>query len=322
MTESGNDIQLVYTQLQELMNSIQKLYIGQEEVVQQVLVCLLAQGHVLLEGVPGLGKTLLIRIMSRLIRAEYSRIQFTPDLMPADVTGHMLYDHQSGNFKVKKGPVFTNLLLADEINRSPAKTQAALLEVMEEKQVTLEGEPMKVGQPFMVMATQNPIEQEGTYILPEAQLDRFLLKIIINYPDEQHELQMLSEIADKDIFSKSESLDQLLDLDAIRVLQEHCANVLVDASVQKYILDIIRATRNSAAINYGAGPRGGIALLKCSRALALVNHRDYVLPDDVKKIAFPVLRHRIIISPEHELAGKTADNILSEIINQVDAPRQ
>jgi len=322
MSITENDNLKTFEDLNKLRESIQSLYIGQKEVIDQVLVSFLAKGHILLEGVPGLGKTLLVKILAKLIDAEYSRIQFTPDLMPADVTGHMLYDHQTGSFKVNKGPVFTNLLLTDEINRSPAKTQAALLEVMEEMQVTLDGTPMKLKEPFMVLATQNPIEQEGTYNLPEAQLDRFLLKVNINYPDEEDESKLLNEIAKGDLKIKLEELEHVLDIESVLHLQQQCKKILVDDSIQKYILDIIRATRDYDSISYGAGPRGGISLINCSRAYALLQNREYVIPDDVKEMVLPVLRHRIIISPEYELAGTTPDSILLDLVNKIPVPRQ
>lgn len=320
MTEQS--MQEAFEQVSNLRSAIHSIYIGQHDIVDQTLVALFARGHVLLEGVPGLGKTLLVKSVAKLIHSDFSRIQFTPDLMPADVTGHMLYDHHSGTFKVNKGPVFTNLLLADEINRSPAKTQAALLEVMEEHQVTLDGNTMQVGDPFMVLATQNPIEQEGTYNLPEAQLDRFLLKINLDYPSENEEAELLRQIANGELDYKTAATSSLLSRESVIEMQHLCDKILIDQSILSYISAIVRQTRHTEAISYGAGPRGGIALIKSARAFALLNNRDYVTPDDVKKMVFPVLRHRIILSPEYELSGVTTDNMLQEIINKIDAPRE
>ena len=322
MNDITSQKEQVYQRLSDLRSQIQSIYLGQEEIVEQVLVAFLAHGHVLLEGVPGLGKTMLVKTLAALTDASFSRIQFTPDLMPADVTGHMLYDHQTGSFKINQGPVFTNLLLADEINRSPAKTQAALLEVMEELQVTLDGNTMAVGKPFMVLATQNPIEQEGTYNLPEAQLDRFIMKINIHYPREENELALLNAIVNGQLAEQQQEINAVITKPELVDYQKICSTVVVDKTIQQYILSIVRHTREDEAISYGAGPRGGIALVKCSQAYALLHNRDYVLPDDVKAVLLPVLRHRIILSPEYELSGVNNDDILNDIVKKVTAPRE
>ena len=308
---------------QTIKSEISNAMIGQTEVVEQILIALIAGGHVLIEGVPGLGKTLLVQALAKTFRGDFSRIQFTPDLMPSDVTGHVLYDMKSESFKVRKGPVFTNLLLADEINRAPAKTQAALLEVMQEQQVTLEGRSMPVSKPYMVLATQNPIEQEGTYPLPEAQLDRFLFKVLINYPDDKEELQLVQHITDKKLGDKLDvsKVNACVNPESISKLQQHAAALEIDEKVVPYAINIVRATRKWPGISLGSGPRGGIALIRAARAYAVINGCDFITPDDVKKITLPAMRHRIVLSPEMELEGVHVDRVLENILDKVEAPR-
>lgn len=302
---------------------IAKSVVGQDRVVDQVLIALLASGHVLIEGVPGLGKTLLVRALAKAFNGTFARIQFTPDLMPSDVTGHALYDMKSESFKIRKGPVFTNLLLADEINRAPAKTQAALLEVMQERQVSIEGKAIALNPPFMTLATQNPIEQEGTYPLPEAQLDRFLLKVMINYPDQMEENRMVHRVT-------SNQIGDSINVDAIKAvvssehivnLQKVTAHLTVDQRVSEYAVRLVRQTRDWPGIFIGAGPRGGIALIRAGRAAAILNGHDFVTPDDIKDIATAGLRHRIVLSPEMEIEGQTPDDILRDLLDRVPAPR-
>ena len=298
--------------------------VGQTAVVEQVLVALVAGGHVLIEGVPGLGKTLLVRALAKTFDGSFGRIQFTPDLMPADVTGHTIYDPSSGQFSTRKGPVFTNLLLADEINRAPAKTQAALLEVMQEAQVTIEGTPHMLPQPFMVLATQNPVEQEGTYPLPEAQLDRFLLKVRIDYPQHAEEVALtravtLGKSGDK---LAVDAVQTLVKPATIAGLQHYGANVDVDDQVLDYAVRVARKTREFPGISAGAGPRGGIALVRAARGYALLEGRAYVTPDDVKRAALPALRHRIAVAPELEIEGRGSDSLIKALLEQVAAPRQ
>ncbi len=308
---------------QSIKTEISHAVIGQSEVIEQILVALIASGHVLIEGVPGLGKTLLVQALAKTFSGNFSRIQFTPDLMPSDVTGHVLYDMKSESFKVRKGPVFTNLLLADEINRAPAKTQSALLEVMQEQQVTLEGRAMPVPKPYMVLATQNPIEQEGTYPLPEAQLDRFLFKVLIAYPDDKEELQLVQYITDKKLGDKLDVSNVMVCVkpEMISALQAHAASLEIDEKVIQYAIDIVRATRKWPGISLGSGPRGGIALIRAARAYAVVDGRDFITPDDVKKITLPALRHRIVLSPEMELEGVHVDRVLENILDKIQAPR-
>jgi MoxR-like ATPase len=306
-----------------MRGQIARAMVGQAEVVEQTLAALLAGGHVLIEGVPGLGKTLLVRALAKTFDGRFARIQFTPDMMPADVTGHTLYDQSTGQFTTRRGPVFTNLLLADEINRAPAKTQAALLEVMQEGQVTIEGRPHPLDPPFMVLATQNPIEQEGTYALPEAQLDRFLLKVRIDYPPATEESEMVRQVTAGQVGDRLnvETVATLIKPGAVLALQAMTAAVRLDDSVLDYAVRIVRATRTWSGVAAGAGPRGGIALARVARAAALIGGRDFVTPDDVKRMAPPALRHRISPAPELEIEGHSSDTILKSLLEKVEAPR-
>ena len=298
--------------------------VGQIAVVEQTLIALLAGGHVLLEGVPGLGKTLLVLALAKTFAGKSSRIQFTPDLMPSDVTGHAVYDMNSGVFRVRRGPAFTNLLLADEINRAPAKTQAALLEVMQEQQITIEGESMPLDRPFLTLATQNPIEQEGTYPLPEAQLDRFLLKVRIDYPSATDEIALVRRVT-KDRVGDRFLLDQVATVatpEQVLLAQRCAAEVLVDDGIVDYAVRIVRATREHDGVVLGAGPRGAIALVRVARAKALLEGRVFVTPDDVKSLTLPALRHRITVAPELELESQDSDSVLRSVLEQVEAPRR
>ncbi|MBX2858873.1 MAG: MoxR family ATPase [Cellvibrionaceae bacterium] len=306
-----------------LKQRVNRELIGQEAVVDQVIIALLSNGHVLLEGVPGLGKTLLVRVLANCFDGDFKRIQFTPDLMPADITGHVLFDMKDSNFRLRKGPVFTNLLLSDEINRAPAKTQAALLEVMQERQVTLEGKAQQLPTPFMVLATQNPIEQEGTYPLPEAQLDRFLIKVLIDYPSEEDEVKLsrLVTTGFVDDHAAFNNPDPILQPEQILQLQNVVANITVDDQVIDYAVRLVRATRNTTALRQGAGTRACISLIRCARAMALLKGTPYAVPDDVKAMALPVLRHRVALSAELEIDGLSADQALEKIFSGVDAPR-
>lgn len=307
--------------IEEQLNNV---LIGQQRVVREVLIALIAGGHVLIEGVPGLGKTLLVRTLSNVLTLDFNRIQFTPDLMPTDVTGHAMLDQKSGQFRIRRGPAFTQLLLADEINRAPAKTQAALLEVMQEKQITIEGKAMPLKQPFMVLATQNPLDQEGTYPLPEAELDRFLFKVLIDYPNHQDETLLVSHVIDGTIPASLnvKGLTAITDSDGMLALQDSCNNVLLDDALLDYALRIVRTTRNFNGLSHGASPRASIAIARASRIHAMFEGRDFVTPDDVKQVAMPVLRHRIQLSADAEIEGQTPESVLGHLLEQVEPPKQ
>ena len=309
--------------ISKLRGEVKKVFVGQDEVIDQVLVAFLAGGHVLLEGKPGLGKTHLVLAVARACGIEFGRIQFTPDLMPSDVTGHTLYDMAKQEFRVRKGPVFTNLLLADEINRAPAKTQSSLLEVMQELQVTIDGESHKLAPPFMTIATQNPIEQEGTYPLPEAQLDRFLMKVLIDYPDAQDESMIVARAAGEMASSglKTEAVEQVCTAEDILAAQKASTEVQAVQAVIDYAVALVRATRSATGISLGAGTRGAISLLRAGKAYAVLAGRSFVSPDDIKRAVLPVLRHRVAISPELAISGQDVDSSLRSIILSVDAPR-
>jgi MoxR-like ATPase len=306
-----------------LRDAVSGAFIGQPEVLDQILVALLAGGHVLIEGVPGLGKTLLVRALAQALDCSYARVQFTPDLMPSDISGHAVWDPKTETFSIRRGPVFTNLLLADEINRAPAKTQAALLEAMAERQVTIEGRSFELPPPFMALATQNPLEHEGTYPLPEAQLDRFLLKVLIGYPSRADEVRMVADVSRgaASTFDLS-AVPRVLGPADIVALQAATAALHVDEAIVGYAVRIAAATRDWAGIALGAGPRGSIALVRCARAQAVLAGRDFVTPDDVRDVALPALRHRIALSPELQLEGQSTDAVLQALLARVDAPRQ
>jgi MoxR-like ATPase len=309
--------------LLSLRTEVAKAVVGQDAAVTGLVIALLCRGHVLLEGVPGVAKTLLVRTLAAALSLETKRIQFTPDLMPGDVTGSLVYDARSSEFSFRAGPVFTNLLLADEINRTPPKTQAALLESMEERQVSVDGEPRALPDPFVVIATQNPVEYEGTYPLPEAQLDRFLMKIRIDLPERGAEIEVLNRHA--------HGFDPH-DLDAAGLVavagpadlgqaRRELAAVITHPQVMAYIVDVVRATRLSPSLQLGVSPRGATAIMNTARAWAWLSGRDYVSPDDVKALAFPTLRHRVVLRPEAELEGVTADSVIESILATVPVPR-
>jgi MoxR-like ATPase len=323
MQTETNNITRAAEILERLRETIGLAMVGQREVVEQVIITLMAGGHALIEGVPGLGKTLLVRALSRAMSLNYARVQFTPDMMPSDITGHAVLDPNTRELRIVRGPVFTQILLADEINRAPAKTQSALLEVMQEYQVTLEGQTLPLAQPFFVLATQNPVETEGTYPLPEAQLDRFLLKIDIGYPSvkEEADIVLRTTVNQTGQQLPLENVKPCLSERAILSLQQIAARQRVDESVVDYAVRIVRATREWPGIALGAGSRGAIALVRAARVVALMAGRDFVTPDDVKQIALPALRHRIALAPDALLEGRSARDLLSAVVENVAAPR-
>jgi len=324
---------LTETELQEagawisrFREEMHKRVIGQKQLVDRMLITLFCKQHILIEGVPGLAKTLSVTTLSQAMNAQYQRIQFTPDLLPADLLGTLVFNPSTSNFETRKGPVFTNLLLADEVNRAPAKVQSALLEAMQERQVTLGDETFALPEPFMVLATQNPVEQEGTYPLPEAQMDRFMLKVKVDYPEREEELHILRNYSQ---LQKGEELEAVMDPEKVNDLRELVDRVFVDQRVEEYILDLIRATRDPSLcgrseladwIEFGASPRASIYLTMASRALALIEGKDYVTPQHVKDIATDVLRHRIMISYEAEAEGKKSEDIIDIICESVKVP--
>ncbi|MGI5118874.1 AAA family ATPase [Marinactinospora thermotolerans] len=322
-TEGQPSAEEARTALTALRDEVAKAVVGQEETVTGLVIALLCRGHVLLEGVPGVAKTLLVRAVSAALSLDHKRVQFTPDLMPGDVTGSLVYDTRTSNFEFHDGPIFTNILLADEINRTPPKTQAALLEAMEERQVTVEGRPRPLPDPFVVAATQNPVEYEGTYPLPEAQLDRFLLKLIVPLPQRAEEVDMLSRHAagfdPGDL--EAAGVRAVAGAAELRAARAAAAAVRVAPEVLGYIVDLCRATRESPSLLLGASPRGATALLRTSRAWAWLSGRDYVTPDDVKALAKATLRHRVAMRAEAELEGATVDGLLDGVLAAVPVPR-
>jgi MoxR-like ATPase len=309
------------TALLAVRTEIAKAVVGQDAVVSGLVIALLCRGHVLLEGVPGVAKTLLVRALAAALQLDFKRVQFTPDLMPGDVTGSLVYDARTAAFTFREGPVFTNLLLADEINRTPPKTQAALLEAMEERQVSVDGEPRPLPDPFIVAATQNPIEYEGTYRLPEAQLDRFLLKLTVPLPSRDQEVAILSRHAHGFDPRNLAAIRPVAGVAELAAGRDGVSRVLVADEVLGYIVDIVTATRNSPSLQLGVSPRGATALLATARSWAWLTGRGYVTPDDVKAMARPTLRHRIGLRPEAELEGATTDGVLDGILSSVPVPR-
>jgi len=306
-----------------IINELHKTIVGQDDVIEQILVAVLAEGHALIEGVPGTAKTLTVKTLARILGARFSRIQFTPDLMPSDITGTNVFNMQTSQFNMRHGPIFTDILLADEINRTPPKTQAALLEAMEERQTTIDGERYPLSPIFTVLATENPIEYEGTYPLPEAQLDRFLMKILIDYPETAEEEEIVARWDQG--FNATDlggaQISPLPDAAIIRHCRAEIRAMRMESGVQKYVVEIARKTRTHPSILYGASPRASVALLLCSKALAAIRGRDFPTPDDVRDIATPVLRHRLALRAESELDGATTDAVILDILRTVEVPR-
>lgn len=305
----------------QIKREISRVVVGQHEAIDLLLTAILADGHVLIEGVPGVAKTLLARLMSRLIDARFSRIQFTPDLMPSDVLGTTVFNMKSSEFEFHRGPVFSDLVLVDEINRSPAKTQAALFEVMEERQVTIDGSTHYMGSIYTIIATQNPVEQEGTYRLPEAQLDRFLFKIHMGYPSVDEEVDILKRHQDNVKLTKLEEIKPVLSIDELLKMREKLQSVYVEESLLRYIATIIQQTRTSKAVYLGASPRAAVAMLNASKASALLNGRDFVTPEDIKFVTPSILQHRLILTAEAEMEGYTALKVAQKLIDKVEVPK-
>lgn len=313
------------TELQESLhlvrNEIGKVIVGQENMIDHLLAALLSNGHVLIEGVPGVAKTITAKLLAKTISVDFSRIQFTPDLMPSDILGTSIFNMQNSEFEFKKGPIFSNFILIDEINRSPAKTQAALFEVMEERQITMDGTQYTMEAPFLVIATQNPIEHEGTYRLPEAQLDRFLFKINVGYPNIDQEILIIKNQHENKLEDKTDVVKPVLSAQELHTFQALVKNVIVEQNLLEYIAKIIVNTRENQFLYLGASPRASLALLTASKAFATIRDRDFVTPEDIKESAYAVLRHRVIVSPEKEMEGLTADEIIHQILESIEIPR-
>ena len=312
------DLSRSVSAVKEQINSV---IVGQEDMLDFIIAGILTDGHVLIEGVPGVAKTLTAKLMAKSISAGFSRIQFTPDLMPSDVLGTSVYNQMKNEFEFKQGAIFSNIILIDEINRAPAKTQAALFEVMEERQITVDGTTYPMQPPFIVFATQNPIEQEGTYRLPEAQLDRFLFKINVDYPSTEEEVDILERHHNRKGKNELKEILALLKPESIAEYQQKIKEIHIEKNLCKYIADIVSKTRNTPLLYLGASPRASINIMQSSKAFAAMQGRDFVTPEDIKKVVYPVLRHRIILTPEKEMEGKTPDDIIKQIVSSVEIPR-
>ncbi len=319
--EQRTDLTELSEAVVSVRQQIQKVIVGQDEMVRLIIAALLADGHVLIEGVPGVAKTLTAKLVARCMNVQFSRIQFTPDMMPSDVLGTPVFNPREGTFEFKRGPIFSNVVLIDEINRAPAKTQAALFEIMEERQVTVDGRTYAMQPPFMVLATQNPIEQEGTYRLPEAQLDRFLFKIVVPYPSESEEYAILSQFHKMGNADVIASIQPVLNAQQITSIRQVVRTLFIDDRLLQFIARLIHQTRNHKSIYLGASPRASLAIMNASKAMAAINGRDFVTPDDIIEVIPPVLRHRIILAPDKEMEGVTEDAVLKQIIQSMDIPR-
>ncbi len=319
--ENRTDLSELNGAVMAIRSEVQKIIVGQDDMVKLILAALLADGHVLIEGVPGVAKTLAAKLVARSVDARFARVQFTPDLMPSDVIGTPVFNPREASFEFKRGPVFGNIVLVDEINRAPAKTQAALLEIMEERQATVDGRSYPMEAPFMVLATQNPVEQEGTYRLPEAQLDRFLFKIVVPYPTEQEELSILTRFHHMGNTVVDDVVKPVLHGSKIVALRKQIKELLIEEKLLIFIAKLIHQTRNHKSIYLGASPRASLAIMNASKAIAAMAGRDFVTPEDILEVAVPVLRHRIILAPDKEMEGVTEEEVIRQIINGLDIPR-
>jgi MoxR-like ATPase len=319
--EQRTDLSALSEAVTAIRHQIKKIIVGQDEMVKLIITALLADGHVLLEGVPGVAKTLTAKLTARSLDVGFSRIQFTPDLMPSDVIGTPVFNPKEAVFDFKRGPLFSNVVLIDEINRAPAKTQSALFEAMEERQITVDGKTYFLQAPFMVIATQNPIEQEGTYRLPEAQLDRFLFKIVVPYPSEEEEMQILTQFHAMGNTDVVNSIRPALKTEQIANVRQQVKSIMIEEKLLQFIASLIHQTRNHKSIYLGGSPRASLAVMNASKAMAAINGRDFVTPDDIIEVVSPVLRHRLILSPDKEMEGVTEDAIIKQILQTMDIPR-
>ncbi len=319
--ENRLDLSGLQHSIQQVRSEIGKIIVGQEAMVDLLLTALLADGHVLIEGVPGVAKTLTAKLLARVISVDFMRIQFTPDLMPSDVLGTSVFNMKNSDFEFKPGPIFSNIVLIDEINRAPAKTQAALFEVMEERQVTVDGRTHKMKSPYLVVATQNPIEHEGTYRLPEAQLDRFLFKVVVHYPNLEQEINIISRQHSRGSQPAVDEVMSVLSADNLHAFRLLAQAVHLEENLMKYIAQIVHETRNNPMLFLGASPRASVAILNSSKAYAALQARDFVTPEDIKTVAMPVLRHRIMLNPDKEMEGITPDEVVKQIIDKIEVPR-
>ena len=318
MTErSTEDVGEVAASARRILDAVRSVIVGKDDVIELALVALLCEGHLLLEDVPGIGKTMLAKSLARALGCEFQRIQFTPDLLPSDVTGVSIFNQKSGEFEFRPGPILSQIVLADEINRATPRTQSALLEAMEERQITVDGHTMPLKRPFLVLATQNPVELEGTFALPEAQLDRFLLRLHIGYPEESDEHEILARFKEE---SPLDSLAPVIETDELIAMEQSVRHVFLEQDVEDYLVQVVRATREHAAVELGASPRATLALYRCSQALAALRGRSYVIPDDVKALAPSVLAHRLILDPQTALRGRSSNAVVQEIVDSIPVP--
>ncbi len=319
--QQRTDLSALNAAVMAIRSEIKKIIVGQDEMVKLIIAALLADGHVLIEGVPGVAKTLTAKLVAKSVSAGFSRVQFTPDLMPSDVLGTPVFNPKEASFEFKKGPVFSNIILVDEINRAPAKTQSALLEIMEERQATVDGKTYPMASPFMVLATQNPVEQEGTYRLPEAQLDRFLFKIVVPYPSEAEEMNILTQFHQMGNSSALDMVQPALNAEQINALRKQIKMQVMEEKLLQFVARLVHQTRNNKSIYLGASPRASLSIMNASKAIAAMQGRDFVTPDDILTVAIPVLRHRIILSPDKEMEGISEDDVIRQIIQGMDVPR-